>query len=83
MPLVLLLVPVTRWPVVFSLDATQMLATPLVVIATWSSNAHSKSVYRLLCNTETVALSRQLLFGQCNMSCVQTAIHSSITAQES
>ena len=42
-------------PAVFSQDATQMLAIPLIVKASGCSNAHSKSVYRLLDSTETDA----------------------------
>ena len=48
-------VPHARRPAVLSQDAMQMLAIPLVVKASWCSNAHSKSVYRLLNDTEIAA----------------------------
>ena len=41
-----------RRPVASSQDATQMLAIPLGVKASWCGNARSKSVYRLLNKSE-------------------------------
>jgi hypothetical protein len=48
-------VPHARRPAVLSQDAMQMPAIPLVVKAKRCSNAHGKSVYRLLNDTEIAA----------------------------